>query len=1519
MACVYTLTVNGEIHEYNNYQELFTDLIDNKIQIENKNPSDIVFSEFSRRDETVALLEKIHIDKSMSQGAFDGNSGEMREVAGSGYISVSDYAEKAKKIDGSSFFTPYDESQLRKAMINKMLEDGKSQSQAVQETDEFLQDARRVGEVSSNLHAVVREYFKGKTSKEALFNIFGDNFNIETIEKLVPGLQKIEQFIKNRHGDDVKIISGLTVSSKLVEEREKLLGTIDIVAVDNKGRAHIYQLKGSQKQYGLMLDVRLRKIDYTLAFYRHMLAANGVSAKDMTLNVIPARILMNEDGIDDIIIQDIEDRTAINNKDGVNRLQWGSGEFYHNVNQKVDVSLSIPSTVTSQVATNVMDKLQKFFPGRRIQTKLFEFERDSFIKRYVTDSSDPSKGVWQFRDVMKNDIIYIKEDSPKEQNAELIRKVDAYLARGREASIDHLRRMYANMENVLNGSTRIEMLAPKGVEVSSFLVANLGQYIESDWSVVENESLLQLGIIALQNNVTKQIDLISLSYYGGDINGELKLGLGTTMLGAHKKDYDPSVANRNLLKATSGNIDLMKVMLALNEMPDWFNGIFKVGNIKVLDIKHGKATEANTHEIMTTFNMLCRETGVANNMEKIDFVEPLELFRQVLMAAVKSTVINSDLSNNIFADLERINVQNAKEVLKVLRNAVKQMEKEYPHLLKGANIKESINSNNPRTAVYLSLLETIRAYSGEPFYQPQKVSSVVGSLKNKDLAGGVNITNTTTQADPNLQAISQIVENANTNMTHEANKLGTDFQRNSVRKLWQAKGYTYTQNSIIGNQNHLYSNMFEVNEATGKLNSMLLFKNPYDSKSSLLPEEREFLKDLLWRINKLRFRLSDNESENSDKVKELKKLKKWYWVPLTEATAASKVQQIKPTEVLERRGKSFKQLLKRAFNREVDDVYTEEEEVAKRDYLDSNETFNRFSLSEGTESDRMELLSQYNLDFFERNLDTVYIKFMSAHVRKKHLDKALPKIKAIKLATLAYSHRTGIDMKTYLEYIDNYIVSNVHNQALLDDELRGFMSIASPIKYLASAAALGFNTTLGLRNTLESLWKAPSKIIGKFFGTEDTFGFEDYSKAVMIMIGDVGDFTHNITLIEELNRIFRMQNMDSNRIAQELMSDKSGLLNMKDRLLFWFATAPDYFNRMSMLIAQMIHDGVWGSMEITEDGFKYNWRKDKRFEAYANNDKSDMEKYNNQRSLYLYLINTVNEEKGLSLKEGDDLPLPYTNQKIMALKNFSDTAYGFYDHSTRPLLQKMAIGSLVTQFKSYVTAQRTNWLLKPGLYDKGEIGQLEDEKTGKPLFLKEVQNEDGETILVPTTEETGLKLIGPKYSYMEGIFYTLKEAYSEWRTNGFQSMWKELNSVDVKHNNSKLAVWNLLVGFLFAGILSAIIKMWKDYREEDQTPTTLGSILADQSFDSVSRAILGSTQDFNLVDSIRSNTIDAEPAALNMLSNFFTSTNQFITGDRTLQSYMRTNVGAYRSLYTLFSGLEELGRGVEGSIENEQL
>ncbi|MDE6566126.1 MAG: hypothetical protein K2K70_00150 [Lachnospiraceae bacterium] len=70
--------------------------------------------------------------------------------------------------------------------------------------------------------------------------------------------------------------------------------------------------------------------------------------------------------------------------------------------------------------------------------------------------------------------------------------------------------------------------------------------------------------------------------------------------------------------------------------------------------------------------------------------------------------------------------------------------------------------------------------------------------------------------------------------------------------------------------------------------------------------------------------------------------------------------------------------------------------------MERNEVFNRFSLSESSESDRMDLLAQYSSDFWEQNMDTLYAKYLYAYVRKKHLDKALPVIKSIKLLSIAY-------------------------------------------------------------------------------------------------------------------------------------------------------------------------------------------------------------------------------------------------------------------------------------------------------------------------------------------------------------------------------------------------------------------------------------------------------------------------------------------------------------------------------------
>jgi hypothetical protein len=69
-----------------------------------------------------------------------------------------------------------------------------------------------------------------------------------------------------------------------------------------------------------------------------------------------------------------------------------------------------------------------------------------------------------------------------------------------------------------------------------------------------------------------------------------------------------------------------------------------------------------------------------------------------------------------------------------------------------------------------------------------------------------------------------------------------------------------------------------------------LFKNPYDPKEDLTPEERVFLKDVLWRINSRRFASElSGAGKDSAKAKQLQQSQKWFWVPLMKADLASRL------------------------------------------------------------------------------------------------------------------------------------------------------------------------------------------------------------------------------------------------------------------------------------------------------------------------------------------------------------------------------------------------------------------------------------------------------------------------------------------------------------------------------------------------------------------------------------------------------------------------------------------------------
>lgn len=61
----------------------------------------------------------------------------------------------------------------------------------------------------------------------------------------------------------------------------------------------------------------------------------------------------------------------------------------------------------------------------------------------------------------------------------------------------------------------------------------------------------------------------------------MPLSLGSTILGSHEKDV--YIKDPYILKSTGGNIELIKIMAALNQTYSQFEDKFSIGELKVIN------------------------------------------------------------------------------------------------------------------------------------------------------------------------------------------------------------------------------------------------------------------------------------------------------------------------------------------------------------------------------------------------------------------------------------------------------------------------------------------------------------------------------------------------------------------------------------------------------------------------------------------------------------------------------------------------------------------------------------------------------------------------------------------------------------------------------------------------------------------------------------------------------------------------------------------------------------------------
>lgn len=418
---------------------------------------------------------------------------------------------------------------------------------------------------------------------------------------------------------------------------------------------------------------------------------------------------------------------------------------------------------------------------------------------------------------------------------------------------------------------------------------------------------------------------------------------------------------------------------------------------------------------------------------------------------------------------------------------------------------------------------------------------------------------------------------------------------------------------------------------------------------------------------------------------------------------------------------------------------------------DYKKIHNQYNLSDSSFRDN--LIEKYGINHFEINLDTIATKYVLEAIRERYLNAIMLDIHSAITVIKMYGVKSGNieEIVHVLEDFWDQIKISVYNTSILEGESKDILLLVKKAQKVASLLTIALRPTLMAKELVVGLYKNISYGYYKIYG-DTSFGEDD------LMFGYMSILTptlESFKLNSALNHVYRIANSDLNQLATKKKYDRFGVNFLSDNF-YWFSTAPDYINRMSLFLAKMKKDGCIDAHSLNEQGdLIYDCTKDERFSYYFNNrnkykvnDKfnfSDNDaNYNSQRSFYLAMLKETNSDRNklgeAPLTEHDMIKQAYVGKEKASIKTFSDTAYGHYDHDTVPLFFNKAAGVLFGQFLKFYPDKVNFYMGKENKNaNRGYMGQRYTENadgTRTMLWRRETFDEDGniEISTIPESE-----------------------------------------------------------------------------------------------------------------------------------------------------------------------------------------
>ena len=258
---------------------------------------------------------------------------------------------------------------------------------------------------------------------------------------------------------------------------------------------------------------------------------------------------------------------------------------------------------------------------------------------------------------------------------------------------------------------------------------------------------------------------------------------------------------------------------------------------------------------------------------------------------------------------------------------------------------------------------------------------------------------------------------------------------------------------------------------------------------------------------------------------------------------------------------------------------------------------------------RIQMLNNTPINEWEKNLNILALEYACAQFKEQYFQQVLHTVGNLLGEIDLMEVMTGKDLSKTKEALINRVKISIYNRNIVEDELKTVSSIVAALKQVTSFTKLALRPGTFVKEMILGVIRNSSTIILNNFINDVPITLEHLRKAINIVYTNglfvdsgfapddetFGDFR----LVGALNNLYRINDRDLNLLGESIAYDNHGIMHWGSRMLYLNTTAPDWFNRMTLLVAKMMADGTWEAHSLSADGhIIYDPTKDKRFARF---------------------------------------------------------------------------------------------------------------------------------------------------------------------------------------------------------------------------------------------------------------------------------------------------------------------------------